>query len=234
MSISIYSSKVVHQRNIPKKHSFEYNLDFFGFLLEGTEEDINDMLLQSKLNVKFRRKDYFGDPNLPLQESVLKTASQFYNTEINGSVFFLGQLNQFGFYFSPVNFYIISNKSTKKPSHLLAEVTNTPWGEKHCYLVDLNKELKIKKEFHVSPFNHMNLIYEWTIKIEDQKLFIKIDCISQVSEFFAYVDALRSPNKKNVNPMNCLKILMGIYFQAILLFFKRTPIYAHPKTKELS
>ena len=51
--------------------------------------------------------------------------------------------------------------------YVVAEVTNTPWGEKHCYVISQDQFVAndnspaSRKAFHVSPFMPMDLQYCW-------------------------------------------------------------------------
>lgn len=84
-----------------------------------------------------------------------------------------------GIYFSPVNFYL-GFDTDQKPSHLLAEVSNTPWDKRHYYgfLLDgANTEFCHDKDFHVSPFNPIDQQYQWQVTI---KKAIKNTVINEV------------------------------------------------------
>ncbi|SLJ84090.1 DUF1365 domain-containing protein [Psychrobacter sp. DAB_AL43B] len=73
-----------------------------------------------------------------------------------------------GIYFSPVNFYLGFDME-QKPTHLLAEVSNTPWDKRHYYgfLLDgANTEFCHDKDFHVSPFNPIDQQYCWQVAIK--------------------------------------------------------------------
>ncbi len=73
-----------------------------------------------------------------------------------------------GIYFSPVNFYL-GFDTEQKPTHLLAEVSNTPWDKRHYYgfLLDgANTEFCHDKDFHVSPFNPIDQQYQWQVTIK--------------------------------------------------------------------
>ncbi|MGM8884550.1 DUF1365 domain-containing protein [Psychrobacter sp. 1U2] len=75
-----------------------------------------------------------------------------------------------GVYFSPVNFYIGFN-AEQTPTHLLAEVSNTPWDKRHYYgfLLDgTETEFCHDKDFHVSPFNPIDQLYRWQVSIKPQ------------------------------------------------------------------
>ena len=72
-----------------------------------------------------------------------------------------------GVYFSPVNFYLGFNEA-HVPTHLLAEVSNTPWNKRHYYgflLEGENTEFCHHKNFHVSPFNPIDQQYRWRVNI---------------------------------------------------------------------
>ena len=85
-----------------------------------------------------------------------------------------------GLYFSPVNFYLGFDKA-QQPTHLLAEVSNTPWDKRHYYgfLLDgENTEFCHDKDFHVSPFNPIDQQYQWQVTI---KKATKSSVITEVS-----------------------------------------------------
>ena len=75
-----------------------------------------------------------------------------------------------GIYFSPVNFYL-GFDDQQQPTHLLAEVSNTPWNKQHYYgfLLDgTDTEFCHDKDFHVSPFNPIDQLYRWQVKVKQQ------------------------------------------------------------------
>ena len=72
-----------------------------------------------------------------------------------------------GLYFSPVNFYL-GFDTESNPSHLLAEVSNTPWNKRHYYgflLKGMSTEFCHDKNFHVSPFNPIDQQYCWQVRV---------------------------------------------------------------------
>ena len=73
-----------------------------------------------------------------------------------------------GMYFSPVNFYLGFDEQ-QIPTHLLAEVSNTPWDKRHYYgflLEGEDTEFCHDKDFHVSPFNPIDQLYRWQVTIK--------------------------------------------------------------------
>ena len=80
----------------------------------------------------------------------------------DGRVLLLGNVRCMGFYFSPVNFYFCYRQGEAR--YLLAEVSNTPWNERHYYLLDLAALAPHDKDFHVSPFMGLAMRYHWRIR----------------------------------------------------------------------
>ncbi|WP_367107147.1 DUF1365 domain-containing protein [uncultured Psychrobacter sp.] len=75
-----------------------------------------------------------------------------------------------GIYFSPVNFYLGFDEA-QTPTHLLAEVSNTPWNKRHYYGFLLNgaeTEFCHDKDFHVSPFNPIDQRYRWQVSVKQE------------------------------------------------------------------
>ena len=73
-----------------------------------------------------------------------------------------------GLYFSPVNFYL-GFDAQQTPTHLLAEVSNTPWDKRHYYgflLEGAETEFCHDKDFHVSPFNPIDQLYRWQVTVK--------------------------------------------------------------------
>ena len=60
---------------------------------------------------------------------------------------------------------------------VVAEVNNTPWGERHCYVLDPDQfddeRRTLSKEFHVSPFLPMDMEYRW--RLPDPNSVLKVN-----------------------------------------------------------
>jgi DUF1365 family protein len=158
MDSALYSGLVVHERFLPKAHRFKY--PFFMWYLDLDEIDSQPDLGRwfSTGNwalSRFRRSDYLGRPDSHLADCVKDEMGRLTGTQVTGKVFGLLNLRTLGLYFSPVNFYF-GFTNDDEPSHLLAEVSNTPWNERHHYAHLLNgprTEAVNDKVFKVSPFN---------------------------------------------------------------------------------
>jgi DUF1365 family protein len=192
---------------------------------------------------RFRRKDYIGSPETSVAQAVkdkISALSGTPNAPIDGDVFLLVHLRYFGFYFSPLNLYYVRQDGRFK--YMLAEVSNTPWHEKHYYLLDLDDVQPHAKAFHVSPFNPMTQSYHWRLlppDAEHHRCGVQIRITSATGQHERVMDAtlnlVRRPlNQKELSrvllgtPMQTLSMVTGIYWQAIRLLIKRTPFYPHP------
>lgn len=144
-----------------------------------------------------------------------------------------------GVYFSPVNFYLGFDKQ-RVPTHLLAEVSNTPWDKRHYYgfLLDgTDTEFCHDKDFHVSPFNPIDQLYRWQVKVTkhaDDCLQVRIainisDARGEVLKTGIKMtgvpmsaDTVRDSLRKN--PLMNITSLTRIYWHALKLYaIKKVP-----------
>ncbi len=236
---AIYTGKVFHRRVVPKLHAFEYNIFLFWLKLSEISavnkrvKGFSDRSIRRSI-VNFTRADYLGDPQQNLESAVLEKMSELNGKPLFGEVFMLGQVRTFGLYFSPVNFFYLRD-SANNFSHVLAEVSNTPWNNRHHYLVDLAEQKDCAKAFHVSPFNPIDMVYHWRIAQPNEELKLQLICSKQSKHFEASMDLKRIPlNSVSLRktllsiPSMTIKTVAGIYWQALKLFLKRVPIYTHP------
>ncbi|AWL12658.1 hypothetical protein HMF8227_02205 [Saliniradius amylolyticus] len=231
---AIYSGLTWHRRHRPVQHSFEYKIHLFWLDLDQLESLDQHKYLGYRrwAPVRFRRSDYLDQPERSLKEVALEAMTTCDGEQLSGKVFLLGQLRFFGVLFSPVNFYYRQNEQGQF-THMLAEVSNTPWNERHRYVVDLTNPQPTSKAFHVSPFNPMDMTYHWQVPEPDEKLRLSIDLRRETSHFSAGIDLSRLPmNPKQLwrvmlSTMS-LKTITGIYWQALKLFGKGAPVYSHP------
>jgi hypothetical protein len=158
-------------------------------------------------------------------------------------VMLLTQPRSWGWLFNPVSFYFCFRGDRLET--VLAEITNTPWNEVHTYLLDVDQqqeslEFVFPKGFHVSPFMPMDVEYRWRMKLDPDVVEIAMHLTRDGEEtFFAglYLNAVPVTRRALLRgalryPLQNVRTLARIYWQAFRLWRKRTPFHAHPKTLE--
>jgi hypothetical protein len=161
----IYEGTIRHRRVAPRRE-FSHrlallyiDLDELGELLDGRLVSPGPGLL------RFRRRDYHGDPEVPLAPAVRDTVAQLTGVRPAGPIRVLTQPRSWGHCFNPVSFYYCMSADGERVESILTEVTNTPWGERHAYVLDSGGEhspvldATVAKAMHVSPFQPMDLTY---------------------------------------------------------------------------
>ncbi|MEZ8103597.1 DUF1365 domain-containing protein [Vibrio cortegadensis] len=239
-----YSSQLMvghvqHRRFSPVLHSLRYPL-FMPCI------DIDELPVLEK-NIwgfgqrwwhwaQFRRSDYLGSGCL--KKAVQMKVSELTGVTLSGKVLAICHLRYLGVYFSPVNFYYLFDEDNHW-QYMLAEVSNTPWNERHYYAIpaepgDNEQHWQHQKSFHVSPFNPMDQKYVWKLKPVDKRLMIHLECHRERKEFEATLamkpQAFSSSNLIRLlirTPVMAIKVVLGIYWHALKLWLKGAPFYGH-------
>lgn len=249
---AIYTGKLRHRRFFPKSHEFTYDACMFYVDLAELPElfSKNRCWSFNRLNLGwFNRKDYFGDATIPLDQAVRGYVKQQLGYCPEGSIRLLTQLRVWGFCFNPVSLYFIFDKDAEIPKFILAEVNNTPWNQRHAYLLACDEKGKINtefsKQFHVSPFNPVDMQYHWISTAPDEQLVVHMENHqeSSTNSLTRHMDATLTLKRKNWSPqlLNkiiwsmpwlAIKIPFAIYWQALRLFIKRVPIYSNTSSSQ--
>lgn len=197
----------------------------------------------------FYRQDYLGgkatesgDQAQDLKQTVYKEIERQTGKSFSGRVCMLAHVRYFGYCFNPATFYYCFNGTQLQ--YLVTEVSNTPWGEKHCYVSSFEQSEHVysssaNKVFHVSPFLGMEQTYRWHITNPGDNLRIFISNFEQERRIFsAGLNMQRRPaTTKNLNrallrfPATTIKTVSSIYWQALRLWLKGAPIFNHPNNR---
>jgi len=137
-----------------------------------------------------------------------------------GPVRLLTQPPRLGVGFNPVSFYFCFDASERVEA-VAAEVTNTPWGERHTYVLR-GTSGATEKRLHVSPFLDMDGEYAWRVSEPGETLVVHIE---KRPVFDATLSLRRRERGRAGHP---LAVLARIYLQAARLKLRGVPVHPHP------
>jgi uncharacterized protein len=249
---AIYTGWVRHRRHAPRPHAFRYRLFMLYLDLAELEQVFAGRWLWSvgARNVAaFHRSDYLGDPTVPLDQAVRERAAELTGRRPRGPIRVLTHLRYFGYCFNPVSFYYCFAEDGRTLDMVVAEITNTPWRERHSYVLDTATAdtrdgradtfgWQFDKAFHVSPFLPLSRRYHWRLQPPADALRVHMDVLADAHpEFDATLVLERRPLTAGSLagallrfPLMTVRVMVGIHWQALRLWLKRIPVHDHPAT----
>jgi DUF1365 family protein len=242
---ALYEGWVWHRRKSPVVHTFRYPL-YLSYLNLADVEQEQHGASRSRLVRRwlrgYHRADHFGDSALPVSECVRALVQQELGFVIEGEVCLLTHLRHVGYVMNPVSFFYCWNASGEKVDAIVAEVHNTPWGETHCYTLDIRNQQEtslhtFEKAFHVSPFMGMGQEYHWRFTCPAEQLVVHMESYEDGERIF---DATLSLKKRSLKTSSlCFlslryalmtyRVIGLIYWQAFHLWRKGCPYHPHPR-----
>ena len=228
----IYTGHLRHRRFDPVENVFDYRLFMMYLDLDELPTLFEGHWLWSTNRpalARFRRDDYLGSPDMPLDEAVRSLVAERTAEKPRGPIRLLTHLRYFGYCFNPVSFYYCFDAEDEYVETIVAEINNTPWGERHSYVLaeSMNtatlgkKRYRFDKEFHVSPFMDMDMQYDWRFVEPGRELVVHMENVLKGSSFF---DATLTLKRREITsaslakvlafyPLMTLKVIAAIHWQ---------------------
>jgi uncharacterized protein len=238
----IYEGAIRHRRFEVRRNEFRHRLALAYVDLDELPGLLRGILISRRPGlVRFRRRDYLGERSRPLSDAVRDAVQSHCGRRPAGPIRLLTQLRSWGHCFNPVSFYYCFGESGEQLEYVLAEVTNTPWGERHSYLLSAGEaEAPLvgssRKELHVSPFMGMDYNYNWRVTAPSRTLEVHIESHRAGRLAFDATLCLRRHELTRASllrtaaryPFATIRVLALIYAHAVRLKLKGAQVHPHP------
>jgi len=246
----LYEGSVRHRRRGEVSHEFRYPL-FMAYLdldeLPGVFDGRWLWSARGPAPAWFRRADYLGEPTEALAESVRRLVAERTGERPDGPIGLLTNLRYLGYGFNPVSFYYCYDRGGEALRATIADVTNTPWGERHAYVLPAEGtsdhgtaavlEGSFPKQLHVSPLMGMDHRYAWRMTVPGERLAVHIESHNQAGE--SVFDATLAMERRELSPaamrhallrypLLTMRIIARIYGQSLALKLKGASYFPNP------
>jgi DUF1365 family protein len=241
----LYEGTIRHRRRGPQtefRHRIELayvDLDELPRLLGGR------LVRRGPGLLRFRRADYLGGRDgteSSLGDAVRERVQTLTGERPAGPIRLLAQLRSCGICFNPVSFYYCFDPDGETLAYVLAEVTNTPWGERRAYVLSDRRTGsgvlggEFDKQLHVSPFFGMDHRYHASASTPGPTLAVHIENEHQGTTVFdatlrlhrRELTAVSAARMTLARPAASLRVLALIYGHAVGLKLKGARIHPHP------
>lgn len=244
MNSCLYEGWIAHHRHAPTRHRFRRRLFMVYLDLSELDTVFSGRWLWSTSRPKlawFRRSDHLGAPSVPLDSAVRALVEQRIGRRPTGPIRLLTHLRYLGFVFNPVSFYYCFDLGATRLEAIVADVSNTPWGERYQYVLPVpdstDARFAVNKIFHVSPFMPMDIAYDWRFTLPAESLSVHMASAHRGTDLF---DAALTLERRTMDTQSLARVLVrypamtlgvvaSIYWQAYRLWRKHTPFYHHPR-----
>lgn len=249
----IYAGHVSHRRYGVPEYRFRQALTMPLLFLDELDEVVDRHPLWSAHRpspVWFRRADYLGDRDQPLDLAVRDVVHERLGRRPGGPVAVLTQPRTWGWLFNPITVYFCFAGDGLALDAVVAEVTNTPWHERHVYVVEGAPGVhRFPKAMHVSPFLGMDHDYVMSWSIPGDRVTLRLgnrpaqdgndgrpghDDDRRLFDA-ALVLERREPTRREMSrlvwrrPLQTYGVSTGIYRHALALVAKGAPFHHHPQ-----
>jgi len=257
---ALFSGQVYHKRLRPAVHELRYRV--YSVLLALDEIDALDKKLwlfsRNRWNLfSFYDKDFGEFATEPLEHYVIRQLNDAGIQQKPKRILLTCYPRICGYTFNPLSlFYCLDENDS--PIAILHEVHNT-FGERHVYVLPVERSEQasdqkansdsiewihqsIDKALFVSPFAHMNMHYDFRLNVPDER---QILVIRAHDEHGHLITASYTANREALTvsgllkyfftvPLLTLKVVAGIHWEALRLWIKKVPLFAHQSKQSFS
>jgi DUF1365 family protein len=238
----LYDGVVVHTRHRPVEHSFSRRLAMPLIRLgdDGHLDHLRPLMSNRPSPLWWRRGDHLPDAPGPLEAAVRDAVGSELGWRPDGAIFLLAQPRTWGWCFNPLSVFYCCGAGGEVRAVVL-EVTNTPWHERHAYVLDardgLGQGFGMAKMLHVSPF--MAMAQRYRVRLGEPGEHCRVGIGVSDGEglvFSAGMSLRRRPLTRATlarslrdHPLLSHRVSASIYSEAVALWRRGAPVHGHPR-----
>ena len=244
---AIYSGTVAHRRLRPKMHFLKYRA--FWMLFDLDELPVLDRTFKrfshNHFNLfSFHDRDHGDSSGKPLRQWVEGHLREAGIVADDGPIRLLCLPRILGYVFNPISVYFCY-LTDGTLNAILYEVNNT-FGQRHSYLIPVEPgsrrmiEQSCPKRLYVSPFNDMEMSYQFKVIPPDTTIAVGIDALDLRG--LLITTALSGKRKEFSDraivkaflghPLLTLKVIVAIHWEALQLWLKGVKMTERPPGPE--
>lgn len=236
MTVSSYTGVVTHRRHPTAASDFVSHR--FRYAIEMSLTDLSNPPLPSRRDQPRRTwspSDFGASTLSSLRADLAELIEESGLERPRGRILQLAQWRTLGVSFNPLVVYYCYNASNEKVESLVLEVRNTPWGERHRYVVDgATNSSRFEKLLHVSPFLGMDHDYELTWSEPGENIVVHLTNWRESERIFDAHLSLHQQPSPSLSPWwhparHPMGTVYRIYLQAIKLRIRGAHFYPHPR-----
>jgi uncharacterized protein len=241
---AIYEGWVHHRRHQPIEHRFRYRAWMLLLDLDELPQVLDGHPLWSARRpapIRVRESDFLDPRSQSLAEAARELVTARRGSSPDGPIRLLACPRALGVGYNPVTFLYLHDRETDRLGALIAEVTSTPWGERHSYVAVRSGDgstlrERLAKGLHTSPFMPIDQIYDVEANDPGATLRVRIaseECSRMVFE--AHLSLCRRElTRASMTrvllryPPTALSTLARIYWNGFRLWSKGAEHHPHP------
>jgi hypothetical protein len=201
--------------------------------------------------MRFHRDDYLPSAAPTVQDAVAEAVAAA-GGSVRGPVAMLGHVRTWGWLFNPLALFYCFDPTGREVEWTVLEVSNTPWHERHAYVVGPPGAHTFAKAMHVSPFLPVQATYALRYSPPGESIRVGLDVAApqppspygrghepECATAAPWLSASMALRRKPLNraglarllwsyPLMTTRVSSGIYAQAARLAARGAPLHRHP------